>query len=170
MVGTVAFKFEQPLFFSEFVRTNVCTDPSDVIKRKIMGFESVLQSIGCDGIDLPLKHYFADGVYVRELGIPAGVIATGRIHLKSTVNVVLKGDITVYNTATNEAKRFKSGEVFVTPAGNKKIVYTHADTVFMTVHGCDEEDPEAALESLTVGTFSDLERLIQEGRWAEVLT
>lgn len=77
------------------------------------------------------RHYWAPGVYVRELFIPAGVCLTGKIHLHENISMVL-GDITV---ATSEGmKRVTGYQVVTAPAGVKRAAITHADTWWTNIH------------------------------------
>ena len=43
----------------------------------------------------PLKHTFADGLYIREIFMPKGQIISTGIHKKEHPYFVLKGDISV---------------------------------------------------------------------------
>lgn len=87
---------------------------------------------------LPLKHTFGDGIYVRDLTIPKDTLVVGKIHRKRTLNVLLKGEITVL---TEEGvRRLKAPLYFISPAGSKKIGYTHEETVWLNVHPTEETD------------------------------
>jgi len=45
--------------------------------------------------DLPLKHYFSDGLYLREMFIPAGVMLTSKIHCTYHNYIVSAGAINI---------------------------------------------------------------------------
>ena len=40
-------------------------------------------------------HYFAHGLYAREIFIAKGTCLTGKIHLYGHINIISKGDISV---------------------------------------------------------------------------
>jgi quercetin dioxygenase-like cupin family protein len=91
-------------------------------------------------IDLPVKHYFSQGVYARELFIPKGTVLTGHIHKYTQLNVLVMGDMTVQTE--DGPKRVKPPFVVVSPAGIKRAAYAHEDSIWLTVHGTDETDLE----------------------------
>lgn len=79
-----------------------------------------------------ITHHFADGVYGREMFMPAGMMLTGKMHRFSTLNFLLSGDITV--TTPEGVRRIQAPAMFVSPAGMKKVMFAHTDAVFATVH------------------------------------
>jgi hypothetical protein len=82
--------------------------------------------------ECPLRHFFAEGVYLREMFIPAGVAIIGHVHRFSCVNVIAFGDIEI---ATEEGNRRVQGPTtFPSAAGTKRAGYALADTVWTTVH------------------------------------
>ena len=42
-------------------------------------------------VECPLKHYFAPGVYLREIFMPAGSVVIGKIHKTEHFNIIQKG-------------------------------------------------------------------------------
>jgi len=110
--------------------------------------------------ELPCNHYFSDGCYVRELFLPAGAIVTGQIHAYDCINIIPVGLIQV---RTEEGIKVVRGpKTFTSPAGTKRLGMVFEDTIWMTVHRTDAENPESALDDLTVETYDqlDLEALI----------
>lgn len=83
-------------------------------------------------VETPVTHHFADGIYGREMFIPAGTVLTGRIHRFSTLNFLIEGDITV--TTPEGVKRIQAPAVFVSPPGCKKAGYAHSDVRWINVH------------------------------------
>lgn len=83
-------------------------------------------------VDAPVTHHFAHGIYGRELFIPAGSLLTGKMHRYSTLNLLIKGEITV--TTPDGLKRIHAPAIFTSPAGVKKIGYAHTDTIWVNVH------------------------------------
>lgn len=83
-------------------------------------------------------HHFADGVYGRELRIPAGVAVVGKMHRHSTLNVLAAGELAV--TTPDGPRVLKAPAVFVSPAGAKKLGIAITDCVFLNVHASRETD------------------------------
>jgi len=84
-------------------------------------------------VETPLTHHFADGVYGREMFIPAGTVITGKIHRTATLNILLSGELHITGEG-GEVKRITAPQVFVTEPGTKKVCYAHTDARFMNVH------------------------------------
>lgn len=101
--------------------------------------------------DLPVKHTFLDGMYMRELFIPKGTLLVGKIHKQPCMNVVSRGDISVM-TETGSA-RVKAGYSIVSPAGIQKVGYAHEDTVFLNVFRTEETDPEKVEQAIAWSGF-----------------
>lgn len=91
--------------------------------------------------DCPVTHHFADGVYGREMFIPAGTVLTGKIHRHSTLNVLIQGEITV--TTPEGMKRICAPAVFVSAPGCKKAGYAHTDVRWLNVHPTKLKDLSA---------------------------
>ena len=110
------------------------------IRKVILGIEDMISKMpdAKFGDCFPLKHSFADGVYVREIFIPKGYILTGKIHRHSHPNFLMSGDVSVM---TEEGtKRIQGPLSMISPAGTKRVVFAHTDTVWITVHVTNETD------------------------------
>lgn len=107
--------------------------------------------------EMPLRHVFTPGLYTREIFIPAGTLATTRIHLQEHPFVLLKGDVSVW-TAEDGWVRFKAPFHGVTFAGTRRVLYTHEDTVWLTFHPTDKTDPDDVAREITYtgGKYEDL--------------
>lgn len=95
--------------------------------------------------DIPVEHFFANagtkrGVYARQIFIPKGTVLTGKIHKYEQINIISKGDISVLTE--DGIKRVQAPFTIVSPAGTKRIAYTHEDTVWTTIHATEETDLE----------------------------
>lgn len=91
-------------------------------------------------VNIPVQHYFSQGVYAREITIPAGVILTGEIHKFAQLNILSKGRMQVY---TEEGiKEVEAPFTVVSPPGTKRIAHTITECVWTTIHGTDETDIE----------------------------
>lgn len=90
--------------------------------------------------DFEVRHHFADGIYSRELVIPAGCVLTGKIHRTEHMNFLIKGEITVWTE--DGMKRLKAPVILVSRPGTKRVGYAHEETIWVTVHGTHETDLE----------------------------
>ena len=123
---------------------------------KIVSLENQMRSH--EQIVIEPKHYLAHGLYAREILIPKGTLLTGKIHLAEHLNIISKGDISVM---TDEGiKRIKAPATIISQPGIKRVGYAHEDTVWTTIHACDETEIDKIEEALVVDSFEEFERRI----------
>jgi hypothetical protein len=83
-------------------------------------------------VAIKTTHHFTEGIYAREIFIPAGVLLTGKMHRTAHLNIVSRGAIEVW---TEEGMRLiRAPFAFVAPPGTKRVGLAHEDTVWTTVH------------------------------------
>jgi hypothetical protein len=91
-------------------------------------------------IAIETRHYHADGLYAREITIPAGCLLTGKVHKREHINIVAKGCISI---VTDEGEKLVEAPcVMVSKPGTKRVGYAHEETVWVTVHATTETDVE----------------------------
>jgi len=91
--------------------------------------------------EMPLRHFFSPGLYLREITMRADLLVVGKMHATTHFNIITKGDVTVLTD--NGPLRITITDhpyVFVSQAGTKKVLYCHEDTVWMTTHITDSTD------------------------------
>ncbi len=107
------------------------------IRESILEFENTLLNLEGttkgDSPLCPLKHSFAEGMYVREIFIPKGMILTGKIHKHSHPNFLLKGKVKVV-TESGGYQILEAPMSIISVAGTKRAVHALEDTVWVTVH------------------------------------
>ena len=90
--------------------------------------------------------HFADGLYARELFIPAGVCLVGALHKTNHIFTVSQGEC---YAVTHEGKEHMvapyTGQ---TRPGMKRVIYAVTDTVWTTYHPTDETNPEKIAEQI----------------------
>ena len=103
-------------------------------------------------IEIPLDHFFAKGIYMRQMNCPKDTLLTGKIHKHDHLCVLLQGEVSVVDV-TGESQRISAPKTWLSKAGAKRAIYCHTDVIWATVHATagitDEQDPEK-LESLLV--------------------
>jgi hypothetical protein len=101
--------------------------------------------LGCPQTETPTRHYFAPGLYAREMFIPAGTVLTGAVH-KTEHLVQFDGDITVL--ADGGMQRLTGRHTFVSKPGVKRVGYAHADTWCTGFFVTDKTDVEELEDDL----------------------
>ena len=101
--------------------------------------------------ELPVTHHFADGIYGREMWMPKGTLAVGKIHRTRHLSVIAQGAIAV---ATPEGlTRIQAPAIWVSPPGAKRVAFALEDTVWITVHPTDTEDIDVIEQRLIAPSF-----------------
>jgi hypothetical protein len=122
------------------------------MRDKIMEFEEQLKAI--DGVMIgdndscPLKHSFSDGIYVREIFIPAGMHIVGKIHKHEHPIFILYGTLDI--VTEKGASRIQGPVSMMSPSGTKRAIRAITDSVLVTIH----HNPD------NITDLSELEELI----------
>ena len=112
----------------------------------------------------PLKHSFADGVYVRQMGMKKDSVVVGAIHNHLHVWFLLTGSLAV---ATED-----STEEFIAPCyvlakpGSKRVIYAIEDSIFVNVHKNPKniKNIERLEKEIVSLTFEDYEEYINKNK------
>ena len=102
----------------------------------------------------PLDHFFGDGLYIRKIFMPAGFILTSKIHKKDHPYFILEGEVEVLDQ--NKYIRIKAPYFGITKAGTKRVILTHKNTVWYTVHATSEKDLEKIEDEIIAKTFAEI--------------
>lgn len=106
-------------------------------------------------IQPPTRHIFAQGLYAREVCLPAGWAGVGKVHCQEHLFMVTKGELSVLTD--DGPVRVQAPYVLVTKPGAKRVMYAHEDTVLMTVHATTETDVEKLEADLVVNSFEEFD-------------
>jgi hypothetical protein len=116
--------------------------------------------------DCPLSHVFAPGAYARTIFIPKDTLLVGKIHKHAHLNMLMQGRVSV---ATEEGPIvLEAPRVMSSKAGTKRVVYTHTDTIWTTVHLTDSTDLEEIEEQIIAKTYEEFDAL-QDGEVLQLL-
>lgn len=103
----------------------------------------------------PVKESFADGCYIREIFNPAKELIITKIHKKQHPFFLLKGEMSILTE--DGIKELKAPYHGITEVGTKRIIYTHTDCVFVTVHVTDKKSTKEIEEEVIAKDFNDPE-------------
>jgi hypothetical protein len=88
--------------------------------------------------ELETRHYWADGMYCRELFRPAGTTIVGKVHKKEHLLIIAQGTIRVW---TEEGMKTVSAPfIWVSQPGTKRATFALTDATVVTIHRCAERD------------------------------
>src|ERR1700743_2461730 len=104
--------------------------------------------------ECPVWHFFAPGLYARQMLILKGTVLVGVVH-KTEHLCIVSGDIDV--TTDNGVRRIRDQQrILVSKPGTKRAGFAREDTVWTTVHATTTTDLDALVEELTESTSAEL--------------
>lgn len=109
--------------------------------------------------EMPLKHYFTDGAYARELTMPKGAMVVGKIHKHAHLNFITKGKVAVVTEFGKEV--YTAPYTFISQPGTKRVVYILEDTVWTTVHVTTETDLEKIEDYVIAKSFEEYDEFVR---------
>ncbi len=105
----------------------------NVIKNPIEGVDVYGDGSSIIENDLfPLKHAFADQIYLRELTIKKGMLMVGAIHNHLHIFFLLKGHLTLSTKDTIED--YEAPCYVVSKPGVQRAVYANEDSIVVNIH------------------------------------
>jgi len=105
----------------------------------------------------PLKERFLNHQYIREVFNPAGQLLVTKIHKVEHPFFLLQGEMSII---TEKGEEHISAPYYgVTAVGTKRIIYTHTDCVFVTVHATELKDTDKIENEVIAKDYTELEEL-----------
>jgi hypothetical protein len=124
----------------------------DELREMIFKLEETLKQ--APQIEMPELNHFSHGVYGRELPIPSGTLLIGKIHKHKTMNVLLRGRVSVLSQ--DGVKHLSAGDLFVSTPGAKRVIYAHEDSSWLCCHGTFETDLEKIEQEFIAKDYSEI--------------
>ena len=126
------------------------SDITDLIKNKKLDNDRIdeLEAEMANNytiINCPLVHRFTDGLYVREIFMPAGSLITSKIHKTQHQYFVLKGKVSVWIDEGEEVL-IEAPYIGVTEPGTRRVLYIWEDCIWATCHANPENEDEIKIE------------------------
>jgi hypothetical protein len=89
----------------------------------------------------PLVHRFTDGMYIREIFMPAGSLWTSKIHKTEHPYVVSYGKVAV-SVDAQEWYEITAPYTGITTPGTRRVLYIIEDCIWTTFHRIDDMKSE----------------------------
>ena len=123
-------------------------------RDRIYRLEAALRSM--PQVDCPVRNLFADGLYVREMTLPAGTVIVGALHKTEHVTIISKGRVRVVRPDGME--EFTAPAMFISQPGAKNAVHVIEDSAWTTIHANpdNERDIDVLVERFTTSKNSEL--------------
>jgi len=129
--------------------------PTKVVefRRKIVALQDEIQKL--PQIVVEPRHYFADGLYAREITLPAGTLAIGKIHKKEQINIITQGSLYIATENGVVHVNTPSAYIFTGLVGAKRAAYVLEETVWVTISPTNLKTLDGLEEELIAVEFSD---------------
>ena len=96
--------------------------------------------------EFPTKHYFANGLYVREMQVKAGTVLVGKVHKTQHIFALIQGGMTL--VWDSHRLRVKAPFITVSEPGIKRAGLAHEDCVCLNIHHTNLTDIDEVERSL----------------------
>ena len=106
-------------------------------------------------IDVPEKFMFSKGVCVKEVILPKDALIISMVHRHSGITIISKGDVSVLCDEKEGWKRMQAPCSFESPAGVKRALYIHEETVWANVLATEETDVDKLKEEWVIGSYQE---------------
>jgi homogentisate 1,2-dioxygenase len=128
--------------------------PSQAMRDKVQRLEAVM--MGMPQAECPIRHFFAPGIYAREITIDADVTVTGAVHKTENLICVSVGRLRVMTE--DGSVEVAAGETITCKAGMKNAVYAIEKSRWTNffANPTDESDVDKLVEILTEAKACEL--------------
>ena len=127
-------------------------------RESITKLESEVLEVGMSKAEMneanPVKHTFAGGCYVREIFNPANELIVTKIHKKEHPFFLMSGSMSILTE--NGTEYIKAPHQGITKPGTKRVIFTHEECVFITVHSTENTTIQEVEEEVTCASYEDL--------------
>lgn len=123
-------------------------------REQIIALEEAMKEL--PQIEISVFHYFAKGLYAREVRIPKGALCVGKIHRHEHLNILISGKIRIQSEDADIV--VEAPATFVASAGVKKVLFAIENTVFMNVLATDITDIEEIDKAHVCDTYEELKQ------------
>jgi hypothetical protein len=85
-----------------------------------------------DSKEIPIDHFFMDGVYVRKMTMYKGTVVIGAIHKHLHMCFLLKGHLSV--ASRQGVNEYVAPCFIIAEPGEQRVLYSHEDSEWFNTH------------------------------------
>ena len=117
-----------------------------------------------DNDQIPIDHFFMDGVYIRKMTMYQGYIVIGAIHKHRHMCFLLKGHLSV--ASSTGVKEYKAPCYIISEPGEKRILYAHEDSHWYNTHKNPNniEDVEELEKQIVALSYEEYKKYKEYGK------
>ena len=124
----------------KLTKTNIA---AQTLTHKIDELEAVMVD-NFPIVDCPVTHHFTEGLYVREIFMPAGMLITSKIHKTQHQYFVMKGKCIVWIDGIEHI--IEAPYIGVTEPNTRRVLYILEDCIWATTHTNENNETVAQIE------------------------
>ncbi len=126
--------------------------PTETVRAKVEKLEESMLNL--PQIHCPIRHYFAPGMYAREITIPKGTVLVGAVHKRDNLVVLSAGKLRLMTD--DGFTDISAPHTMTCKAGAKNAAVALEDAVWTNFFATDETDTDKLVELLTDSTADEL--------------
>lgn len=115
----------------------------------------------------PVTHHLENGLYTREIFMPAGQLVISFIHKQNHPSFFMEGEMSLLMD-TGDVKRVKAPMTVHTEVGTQRVAYIHEDTRWVCVYRTDAETVEEAEKEVYTMDFRELPEAVIQKKLCQV--
>ena len=117
-----------------------------------------------DSEKVPIRHFFMDGVYVREMTMFKDTFVIGAIHKHLHMCFLLKGHLSVAHE--EDVVEYKAPCFIVSKPGIKRVLYAHEESIWYNTHQnpTNTEDIMQLEKELVCINYKEYEEYINQNK------
>ena len=113
-------------------------------------FEADMAALGDSvKVEMPLRHTFTPGLYLRQIFMPRNTIVVSRRHLTEHPYIVTQGIADVFDEKGGHVERIVAPHVGITKPGTRRVLHIVEDCVWLTAHVTDLTDPNEIVDTIS---------------------
>lgn len=105
--------------------------PQEKVADQVLRLEAML--IKGERVECPIEHQFCEGMYMREVFVPAGTLFTTYVHKTQHPFFGVMGELLIWEDGHGWVQMIAPCRGITQP-GTKRIVYALTDVVWVTYH------------------------------------
>lgn len=134
----------------QYYKTEVA--PNKSMREKVDRLELEMNNL--PQVDCPVRHYFAPGLYAREISIPKGTVITGAVHKVENLVVLSAGKLQL--VTEDGPVEITAPHTMTCKPGAKNAAVALEDSVWTNFFATTETDIDKLVELLTESKASEL--------------
>ena len=117
-----------------------------------------------DNDQIPIDHFFMDGVYIRKMTMFQGYVVIGAIHKHKHMCFLLEGHLSV--ASSSGVKEYIAPCYIISEPGEKRILYAHKESHWYNTHKNPDNinDVEELEKQIVAVSYEEYKKYKEHGK------